>query len=273
MPSDGRRCGAAGGGGPCTLQPQLPTRLRAASPLAAQLPEWYAEKGIDFLTSTRVTAVDVAAKTLTTAGGGAITFDKLVVATGARVRSSSPEQQPRGSSPGAAASCLRLHRRRRQVQLLDPPSASHVAPSPLSSHTARHPGGLQDAGRRPAGRALPAQRGRRRRPGGRHRRLQAGRRQGAPRLLAAGDPAWLGGSSRRCLQLSLLCHVAPSPCPPHRTTAPVLLRAPHLACPQALCIGGGYIGMECAAGGRRCCPLWAVLGGAGWRGAGWAESL
>ena len=41
--------------------------------------------GIDYLTSTKVTAVDVAAKKLTTAGGEAVTFDKLVVATGARV--------------------------------------------------------------------------------------------------------------------------------------------------------------------------------------------
>lgn len=57
--------------------------------LSLQLPEWYAEKGIQFLTGTRVTAVDVKAKTLTTAAGGSITFDKLVVATGARVSESS----------------------------------------------------------------------------------------------------------------------------------------------------------------------------------------
>jgi len=42
--------------------------------------------GIEYLTSAKVTAVDVAAKQLTTAGGDTITFDKLVVATGARVR-------------------------------------------------------------------------------------------------------------------------------------------------------------------------------------------
>lgn len=41
--------------------------------------------GIDYLTGTRVTGVDVGAKSLTTAGGQTITWDKLVVATGARV--------------------------------------------------------------------------------------------------------------------------------------------------------------------------------------------
>ncbi|KAL4433983.1 hypothetical protein ABPG75_000424 [Micractinium tetrahymenae] len=49
-----------------------------------QPPEWYAEQGIEFLTGTRVTAVDVAAKALTTAGGDTISYGKLVVATGAR---------------------------------------------------------------------------------------------------------------------------------------------------------------------------------------------
>lgn len=41
--------------------------------------------GIEYLTSTRVVSADVAAKTLTTAGGDTISYEKLVVATGARV--------------------------------------------------------------------------------------------------------------------------------------------------------------------------------------------
>lgn len=40
--------------------------------------------GIDFITGTRVTGVDVASKTLTTAAGDTISYGKLVVATGAR---------------------------------------------------------------------------------------------------------------------------------------------------------------------------------------------
>ena len=51
-----------------------------------QAPEWYAEKGVSFLTGTKVTAVDVAAKKLTTASGDTIGYEKLLVATGARVR-------------------------------------------------------------------------------------------------------------------------------------------------------------------------------------------
>lgn len=51
--------------------------------------------GIDYLTGTKVTAVDVAAKQLTTAGGEAITYDKLVVATGARVRKGTGGWMPR----------------------------------------------------------------------------------------------------------------------------------------------------------------------------------
>ena len=41
--------------------------------------------GIVYLTDTRVTAVDAAAKTLTTADGDDISYSKLLVATGARV--------------------------------------------------------------------------------------------------------------------------------------------------------------------------------------------
>ena len=53
---------------------------------ARQEPAWYEEQGITFLAGTRITAVDVAAKSLTTATGDTIRFEKLVVATGARVR-------------------------------------------------------------------------------------------------------------------------------------------------------------------------------------------
>ncbi|EIE20462.1 monodehydroascorbate reductase [Coccomyxa subellipsoidea C-169] len=49
-----------------------------------QTPEWYAEKGIDYKTNTSITAVDVSAKTLTAASGDSISYEKLIVATGAR---------------------------------------------------------------------------------------------------------------------------------------------------------------------------------------------
>lgn len=41
--------------------------------------------GIDYKTNTSITAVDVSAKTLTAASGDTITYEKLIVATGARV--------------------------------------------------------------------------------------------------------------------------------------------------------------------------------------------
>ena len=43
-------------------------------------------EGIEFLTGKRAVKVDVTGKTLTLEDGGAITFNKLVIATGARVR-------------------------------------------------------------------------------------------------------------------------------------------------------------------------------------------
>ena len=49
-----------------------------------QTPEWYADKGIDYLTSTKVTAVDIANKKLTTTSGTEIGFEKLLIGTGAR---------------------------------------------------------------------------------------------------------------------------------------------------------------------------------------------
>lgn len=45
---------------------------------------WYAEKGITYLTGTRVTSADLTSKTLTTAAGDTVMYEKLVVATGAR---------------------------------------------------------------------------------------------------------------------------------------------------------------------------------------------
>lgn len=46
--------------------------------------QWYAEHGIDMLTSTTVVRVDSSKKELGTANGGVVTYDKLLVATGAR---------------------------------------------------------------------------------------------------------------------------------------------------------------------------------------------
>lgn len=40
--------------------------------------------GIQYLTNTKVVGADVGAKVLTTAGGDTITYEKLIVATGAR---------------------------------------------------------------------------------------------------------------------------------------------------------------------------------------------
>jgi NADPH-dependent 2,4-dienoyl-CoA reductase/sulfur reductase-like enzyme len=73
------------------LFPEAPARLPGFHSCVGgggerQLPEFYAQHGIDYLTNTKVTAVDVATKQLTTASGDSITYDKLVVATGARVR-------------------------------------------------------------------------------------------------------------------------------------------------------------------------------------------
>ncbi|PRW59212.1 monodehydroascorbate reductase [Chlorella sorokiniana] len=71
------------------LFPEAPARLPGFHSCVGgggerQLPEFYAQHGIDYLTNTKVTAVDVATKQLTTASGDSITYDKLVVATGAR---------------------------------------------------------------------------------------------------------------------------------------------------------------------------------------------
>uniref|UniRef100_A0A7S3QQJ3 monodehydroascorbate reductase (NADH) n=1 Tax=Dunaliella tertiolecta TaxID=3047 RepID=A0A7S3QQJ3_DUNTE len=49
-----------------------------------QTPEWYAEKGITYKLNTKVQKVDAKAKSLTTASGNTITYDKLIFAAGAR---------------------------------------------------------------------------------------------------------------------------------------------------------------------------------------------
>lgn len=71
------------------LAPENPARLPGFHACVGgggerQIPEWYAEKGIAYLTSTKVTAVDTAAKKLTTDAGGEISFEKLIIGTGAR---------------------------------------------------------------------------------------------------------------------------------------------------------------------------------------------
>eukprot|EP00798_Chlamydomonas_sp_ICE-L_P019888 gene19888-26592_t len=50
-----------------------------------QTPDWYKEKGITFMTSTKVTSADVKSKTLCLACGDKVTYEKLIIATGARV--------------------------------------------------------------------------------------------------------------------------------------------------------------------------------------------
>ncbi|XP_042459470.1 monodehydroascorbate reductase 3, cytosolic-like [Zingiber officinale] len=49
------------------------------------LPEWYSEKGIELILSTEIVKADLASRTLTTAAGATITFDILIIATGATV--------------------------------------------------------------------------------------------------------------------------------------------------------------------------------------------
>lgn len=56
--------------------------------------------GIEFLTSTRITAVDVAAKTAQLEEGGSITWGKLVIATGARAVSLADFGSPGATLPG-----------------------------------------------------------------------------------------------------------------------------------------------------------------------------
>lgn len=53
--------------------------------------KFYTDKNIDLRTNTRVTALDVDAKTVTTESGDAIAYDKLMIATGSRPRKLSIE--------------------------------------------------------------------------------------------------------------------------------------------------------------------------------------
>ncbi|CAL8465067.1 g4602 [Coccomyxa elongata] len=71
------------------LFPESPARLPGFHATVGgggdkQPPEWYDEKGIDYKTSTKITSVDVAAKKLTSEIGDTISYEKLIVATGAR---------------------------------------------------------------------------------------------------------------------------------------------------------------------------------------------
>ncbi|KAG4970652.1 hypothetical protein JHK82_036344 [Glycine max] len=50
------------------------------------LPEWYAEKGIELILSTEIVKVDLAAKSLISAGGETFNYQILIVATGSTVR-------------------------------------------------------------------------------------------------------------------------------------------------------------------------------------------
>jgi len=72
----------------CTLKATIRSeRSQASQPLHHHPREPRNRKpDIEFLTSSRVEGVDVAAKTLALAEGGVIAFNTLVVATGARVR-------------------------------------------------------------------------------------------------------------------------------------------------------------------------------------------
>jgi len=49
-------------------------------------PAWYEEHDIELLTDARATAIDTSAKTVTLADGGTLSYDKLLLTTGARVR-------------------------------------------------------------------------------------------------------------------------------------------------------------------------------------------
>lgn len=71
------------------LFPEAPARLPGFHTCVGgggerQTPEWYDEHGITFLASTKITSVDVASRTLTTAAGESIGYEKLIIGTGAR---------------------------------------------------------------------------------------------------------------------------------------------------------------------------------------------
>ncbi|MGH7008716.1 MAG: NAD(P)/FAD-dependent oxidoreductase [Stellaceae bacterium] len=57
---------------------------KAAAEIFSQPPEWYAARGIALYTGDPVTAVDAAARTVTSRAGRRMSYDKLVLATGSR---------------------------------------------------------------------------------------------------------------------------------------------------------------------------------------------
>eukprot|EP00270_Netrium_digitus_P000290 TRINITY_DN1027_c0_g1_i1.p1 TRINITY_DN1027_c0_g1~~TRINITY_DN1027_c0_g1_i1.p1 ORF type:complete len:433 (+),score=147.81 TRINITY_DN1027_c0_g1_i1:135-1433(+) len=70
------------------LFPESPARLpgfhtTVGSGGERHLPEWYAEKGIDLLLGKEVTAIDLDSKVLTVKDGEPVTYETLIVATGA----------------------------------------------------------------------------------------------------------------------------------------------------------------------------------------------
>ena len=54
--------------------------------LRLKAPEWYADNGVDLRLSQTVAAIDRAARTVRLSGGDTISYDKLILATGARAR-------------------------------------------------------------------------------------------------------------------------------------------------------------------------------------------
>lgn len=59
-----------------------------------QDPDWYAKHGIEYLTGSAVTSVDLASKSLKLGSGKEITYEKLIIATGARSTKLSDFQVP-----------------------------------------------------------------------------------------------------------------------------------------------------------------------------------
>ena len=71
------------------LAPESPARLPGFHACVGgggdrQLPEWYADHGIDYLTDTHIINADILCKRLSSSCGKHITYDKLIIATGAR---------------------------------------------------------------------------------------------------------------------------------------------------------------------------------------------
>ncbi|XP_061340219.1 monodehydroascorbate reductase, seedling isozyme-like [Gastrolobium bilobum] len=72
------------------LLPESPARLPGFHVCVGSggerlLPEWYKEKGIELILSTEIVKADLAAKSLTTAGGEIINYQTLIIATGSTV--------------------------------------------------------------------------------------------------------------------------------------------------------------------------------------------